>query len=798
VSDLPSEWSNAFALGEGARGNAFGRYGWSRADEYTRHSASRVGQECPTYRRNGWDEGGGAAVAPLRAERRGLSIGGDAAAGGPLTEDLDAFGHGDGKRRRALQGQQDSVGGQLVARGEGLVKGGDDGLLDLGAAVAFGRDGQGGEVELAGVAGSFADVDGEDLLARVLGGQIDEEDLVEAAFAEEFGRQGLDVVGGGDHEDGGGVLLHPSQHGGEHASGEAAVDALVGGGGHGLFDLVDPEDEWGHAFGLMEGLTEAAFGLADVAVVEGAHIHTEEGPSPCGGDGFGGEAFAGALDAEHEDAFGRLEAESQGVFGEGVLAVGEPVLEAPEAADFVEADGGLDVVEEAFAFEHGAFGGEHAGQVAGVELRVIGAGIEDESAELAGVEAAEDLDDAGDVLAAEFNLHAIGFADLAEGVAEDGFDLGGFGQGQLKGGGPRPHDGGKGVEVIDEDEVGAGAFAGADEVAEDAEGSFVLEVACEIEHDGHEGFDLEGEVIECGGGVFGVGDGSGVGDEAIDDAGDDGPLPEGGAGFEGDGADQGQSVVFLEGADGDAGVAGREHPLQSFFVLHRVRERMACFIGLCQGSGGGVPIIRSTTQGGRVAVCVDHESLAVRELGLRTVGEVLSHLQKTKRLVVQVVLDGQEPAVEELGAVRQTSLEGHSLYVETADPRELAVQVLEEVAGQIEQAGPMKAEAAELLQRNQPGRALEKLGVCLRAWHNAQESIVKTAELLRLDPAEISVEGRPLAEMLDEFAGKLRQIKSALEQRDFVLLSDVLLYETAEAQGQWQAAVSAMRAKVEG
>jgi len=199
-----------------------------------------------------------------------------------------------------------------------------------------------------------------------------------------------------------------------------------------------------------------------------------------------------------------------------------------------------------------------------------------------------------------------------------------------------------------------------------------------------------------------------------------------------------------------------------------------------------------------VAVCVDHESLAVRELGLRTVGEVLSHLQKGKRLVVQVVLDGQEPAVEELGAVRQTSLEGHSLYVETADPRELAVQVLEEVAGQIEQAGPMKAEAAELLQRNQPGRALEKLGVCLRAWHNAQESIVKTAELLRLDPAEISVDGRPLGEMLDEFAGKLRQIKSALEQRDFVLLSDVLLYETAEAQGQWQAAVSAMRARVEG
>jgi len=44
--------------GPGGTGrNAFRGYGWSRAGEYTRHSASRVGQECPSYRRNG--ENGG-------------------------------------------------------------------------------------------------------------------------------------------------------------------------------------------------------------------------------------------------------------------------------------------------------------------------------------------------------------------------------------------------------------------------------------------------------------------------------------------------------------------------------------------------------------------------------------------------------------------------------------------------------------------------------------------------------------------------------------------------------------------
>jgi len=199
-----------------------------------------------------------------------------------------------------------------------------------------------------------------------------------------------------------------------------------------------------------------------------------------------------------------------------------------------------------------------------------------------------------------------------------------------------------------------------------------------------------------------------------------------------------------------------------------------------------------------VAVTVDREPFAVKDLGLCTVGQVLSHLQRMNRLVVQVLIDGQEPPPGEMAAMRRTALDGHSVFIETADPRALAMQVLDEVAAQIEQAGPLKDQAAELLQKNQLAKAMEKLGGCLRSWQTAQESIEKTAELLRLDPGVICVEGRALQDMLTEFAAKLRAIKGALEQRDFVLLSDVLLYETADTQRQWLAAVGAMRSMVAG
>ena len=54
--------------GGGIGGKAFGRYGWARAGEYARHSPSRVGQECPTYRRQS-----GRSVRPTEDSRAGVS-----------------------------------------------------------------------------------------------------------------------------------------------------------------------------------------------------------------------------------------------------------------------------------------------------------------------------------------------------------------------------------------------------------------------------------------------------------------------------------------------------------------------------------------------------------------------------------------------------------------------------------------------------------------------------------------------------------------------------------------------------
>ena len=195
-----------------------------------------------------------------------------------------------------------------------------------------------------------------------------------------------------------------------------------------------------------------------------------------------------------------------------------------------------------------------------------------------------------------------------------------------------------------------------------------------------------------------------------------------------------------------------------------------------------------------MSVTVDHERLEVETLGLRTIGQVLSHLQRDNRLVVNLLIDGQQPDFDCLPQVRQSPINGHTLFIETAEPREMALEVISEVETQLREADRLKADAVELLQTSGGGaRAMEKLSGCFSTWHSAQESVVKVARLLRIDLDAVRVSDQSLAELISNFSGQLRAVRQALEARDFVTLADVLAYEMTETSTQWRDALGAVR-----
>ncbi|HSU66641.1 MAG TPA: hypothetical protein VLJ39_07205 [Tepidisphaeraceae bacterium] len=194
-----------------------------------------------------------------------------------------------------------------------------------------------------------------------------------------------------------------------------------------------------------------------------------------------------------------------------------------------------------------------------------------------------------------------------------------------------------------------------------------------------------------------------------------------------------------------------------------------------------------------MSVMVDHEPLAADQLGLETVGQVLAHVQRENRLVTSLLIDGHEPDLDRIGSVRQALLTGHTVFIETVEPSLMAADVLGEVEEQLRDTDRLRVDAAELLQRGQINRAMEQLSGCFSSWHVAQESVLKVAQLLRIDLETLNVCGRPLTDLLQEFTDQLRRIRTALEHRDFVTLSDILTYEAHEANNQWRDALEALR-----
>lgn len=194
-----------------------------------------------------------------------------------------------------------------------------------------------------------------------------------------------------------------------------------------------------------------------------------------------------------------------------------------------------------------------------------------------------------------------------------------------------------------------------------------------------------------------------------------------------------------------------------------------------------------------MSVTIDDHPLATEQLGLTTVGQVLTHVARANRLVVNVLIDGEEPDLGEMTRVRAVPLIGRTVYVETADPREMALAVMDEVSSHLAEADVYRSDAVEALSGGHHSRAMQKLNACFGIWHHAHESVAKTAQLLRIDLTQTYAGGQTIAEMLVSFADQLRHIKSALENRDFVSLSDTLAYEMTETTPRWTAAIEALR-----
>jgi hypothetical protein len=74
--------------------------------------------------------------------------------------------------------------------------------------------------------------------------------------------------------------------------------------------------------------------------------------------------------------------------------------------------------------------------------------------------------------------------------------------------------------------------------------------------------------------------------------------------------------------------------------------------------------------------------------------------------------------------------------------------------------------------------------------------VAKIGQLMGTRLDALQIDGRPLSAVLEQIAGHLRGIKSAIENRDFVTLGDILAYETTDSARTWRSVLESLRSEI--
>src|SRR6185312_1205047 len=227
-----------------------------------------------TRRRQPW-------TTSLRSPLRGRSVGRNEALASRLAQGVDLLAARADERHGALElRSQPGVRERQTPFGHQPIERRDDRLLDLGPAEALGLPRQRLEVEALWLLLAQPQMNREDLTAGRRVRQVDEEDLVEPALAQQLRRNRVDVVGGGDDEDGSLALLHPGEERAEQPPPEAGVGLGRAARGEDLLDLVDPQNDGSQGFRRFKGVAQVSLGLSDVLVEQASRVEAGERHPP--------------------------------------------------------------------------------------------------------------------------------------------------------------------------------------------------------------------------------------------------------------------------------------------------------------------------------------------------------------------------------------------------------------------------------------------------------------------------------------------------------------------------------------
>ncbi|MEM6552872.1 MAG: hypothetical protein AAF750_12200 [Planctomycetota bacterium] len=172
-------------------------------------------------------------------------------------------------------------------------------------------------------------------------------------------------------------------------------------------------------------------------------------------------------------------------------------------------------------------------------------------------------------------------------------------------------------------------------------------------------------------------------------------------------------------------------------------------------------------------------------------------LQNEGRMLVEVKIDGDTVPDTQLEDRADDSVEANQVELFSANPATLTTSVLEQCRGRLIDARTLQEDAAELLQRDQVGDGLHKLGDSIEPWLQTQQAVAQSAVIAGIDLNAFDLDGQPLTASIEALLAQLQDLKQLIEAQDTIALADALAYEWPDTTDRWDKLLAAMIDRIE-
>ena len=189
-------------------------------------------------------------------------------------------------------------------------------------------------------------------------------------------------------------------------------------------------------------------------------------------------------------------------------------------------------------------------------------------------------------------------------------------------------------------------------------------------------------------------------------------------------------------------------------------------------------------------IYLNQEKVGYTLEGEKNLGEILSQMDKWVRdqgeLITSVNLDGKTLTIEESDALAGRALEEiTSLDLNSQDRYLLAADGMGLLKSYLPRFASGSEEIADYLQKGEDLKAYELFEEFVSGLEWIVDMLSNVARVVELDYRVINYSGRSIEERLSDFLGLMKEIEKTFENRDMVMLSDLLQYEVTPMSNEW-------------